>query len=270
MNKPNAIFLPDDIQIDYDRELVRRGGLAAFTKLAWTIVEPADPLLWNWHHDAICEHTQAVLTSALTELAICVPPGFTKSLIVSVMASCYAWTFRPSYRIIGISYADRLSKRDNRKVRRIIQSKWFQDRWPLGLDKADEGRLENTESGYRIVGSVRSGVIGERGNLLEIDDPLSRETAESPAERERTSQFVWETLPSRMNNFDRDGKILIMQRLHGADTAAEAKERGWEMLVLPNEFELQTRCIKLMSYINFIFSFSWDVKGYFSIIHNIH
>lgn len=244
----SAVQIPDDVQIEYDREAVRRYGLRAFAKLAWHIVEPADALQWNWHLDAISDHVQAVIQRELQELAACIPPGMTKSKMISVLGSGYAWAIRPSYRVLSVAYADRLTRRDSRFVRKLILSQWFQDRWPLALEKQDESRLENAKSGFRLAGSVRSGIIGDRGNLLLIDDPLSIDTVESPAERARTSRFVWETLPSRMTNFDEDGKILIMQRLHGADTAAEARDRGWEMLVLPNEYEPASRCITSLGF----------------------
>lgn len=240
----------DQYQIEWDRESVRRDGLRAFVKLAWPYVEPKDKLLWNWHHDAICEHYEAVLRAEITELGICVPPGFTKSLLVSVLGSAYAWIVDPAYRMLAVSNVDRLSKRDSRKTRGLIQSDWYQQRWPMTFTKTDEARLENSSSGFRIVGSVGSGIIGERGNLILIDDPMSREDAESPIERENAKEFVWETLPTRVNNFDRDGKILIMQRLHGDDTAAQCIERGWEMLILPNEYEPDRCCRTSLGFVD--------------------
>lgn len=236
---------------ELDVELVKRDGLAEFMRRAWHVVEPADPLVWNWHHDAICEHVEAVLQGELRNLLINVPPGFTKSLTCSVMASAYAWTFRPEYRILAIAYKDSLARRDSRKVRNLLLSPWYQARWPLRLTKEDEARLENDRSGFRLIGSVRSGVTGERGNLLVVDDPLSIEGADSPAERTRTSEFFWETLPSRLTDYKRDGKIVIAQRLHGADPPGEILERAadeWETLILPNEFEPDRRCVTSLGF----------------------
>lgn len=232
-------------------ELVRRDGLAEFVKRAWPVVEPVDPLVWNWHHDAICEHVEAVLRRELRNLLINVPPGFTKSMIVSVMTTPYAWTIMPGYRVIAIAHKDGLARRDSRKVRSLIQSSWYQDRWDVALTKLDEARLENAATGFRIIGSVQAGITGERGNLLLVDDPLTPEKADSPAERDRASRFFWETLPTRLTDYSRDGKIVIMQRLHGADTSGEILERAadeWETLILPNEFEPKRCCVTSLGF----------------------
>ena len=44
---------------DIDREVVRRGGLEAFARLAWPYVDPA-PLVWSWHLSELCTHLEAV------------------------------------------------------------------------------------------------------------------------------------------------------------------------------------------------------------------
>ena len=234
-----------------ERELVERFGLKEFIKLAWPLVEPADELQWNWHHDAMCDHVEAVLRGDLRNLLINVPPGFTKSIIVSVMAPAYAWTFRPDYRVLAIAYKDSLARRDSRKARNLLLSRWYQNRWPIELTKLDESRLENNKSGFRIIGSVRSGMTGERGNLALVDDPLSVKGADSPAERRQASEFFWDTLPTRLNDFKRDGKIVIMQRLHKGDTSGEILERAedeWDTLILPNEYEPARCCVTSLGF----------------------
>ncbi len=37
-------------------------SLAQFVKQAWSIIEPATPIVWNWHLDVICEYLEAVTT----------------------------------------------------------------------------------------------------------------------------------------------------------------------------------------------------------------
>lgn len=252
MSLRDAGLVDEGALIRIDRELVAREGLSEFTKLAWSIVDPVDDLVWSWHHDAMCEHVEAVLRGDLRNLLINVPPGFTKSMIVSVMASAYTWTWRPGYRIIAISHKDSLARRDSRKVRGLVRSRWYRDRWPdVELVKLDEARLENGATGFRIIGSVQSGITGERGNLLLVDDPLTREKANSEAGRREASEFFWDTLPTRLTDFERDGKIVIMQRFHGADTSGEILDRApdeWEKLVLPNEFEPGRRCVTSLGF----------------------
>lgn len=245
-----ALANPDAALAEIDRELVSRGGLAEFVRLAWPNLEPGHPLLWGWHLDALCEHVQAVLDGKLTRLLIAVPPGTMKSLVSAVFAPAYQWgpAARPERRMLFTSYSQTFATRDSVRCRRLIESPWYQARWPdvrLTTDQNTKTRYENSRTGLRACGSVGSGVTGERVGLVVCDDLLNREHAESAAHRAEASGFFWETLPSRVNDLDRDAFLVIAQRLHQQDTIGEILSREperWEKLVLPLEFEPSTRC----------------------------
>ena len=106
--------------------------LGGFIREAWHLVEPMMPLIWNWHIDAICDHLEAVTRGDIIRLLINVPPGTMKSLIVSVFWPAWEWgpAGLPSMRYFTTSYKlEGLADRDSRKMRDLVRSEWFQERW---------------------------------------------------------------------------------------------------------------------------------------------
>lgn len=81
-------------------------SLAGFIREAWHILEPDQPLVWNWHLDAICQHLEAVTDGKITRLLINIPPGTSKSLIVSVLWPAWEWGPRGkrSMRYVSTSF----------------------------------------------------------------------------------------------------------------------------------------------------------------------
>src|SRR5690606_14269223 len=118
---------------DLDRYVVQRQGLRGFARVAWREVEPG-AYLRNWHIDLIAEHLQAVTRRELFRLVINLPPGCMKSLSVSVLWPSWVWTEIPTERFMYASYGAHLSRRDGAKMRALVTSPWWQERWgPLPL-----------------------------------------------------------------------------------------------------------------------------------------
>ena len=151
--------------IDLERELVRRGGLAAFTKLAWPVLEPTTPLKWGWAMDAMCQHLEAVSIGQIIRLLMNVPPGMMKSLLTGVFWPAYEWgpLKHPDYRIIGSSYSEAYALRDSRRMRDLVASDWYQARWSVPLTQDGERLFANDKTGFRqAVPFVR--LTGGRGH----------------------------------------------------------------------------------------------------------
>ena len=55
-------FVIDELDVHVAADLPGHFGL--FVKEAWPIVEPAAPLIWGRHMDALCDHLQAVADTA--------------------------------------------------------------------------------------------------------------------------------------------------------------------------------------------------------------
>ena len=162
-------------------------------------------------------------------------------------------------RFLCASHTQSLAIRDSTKMRRLIQSEWYQRRWGdkivLTGDQNAKTKFENTEAGFREAVAAGS-ITGSRGDIVIIDDPHSVEGAASDAMRASTIEWFLEAVPTRLNNpapvYNDDGEIVkpassivvIMQRLNEGDVSGVIldKNLGYEHLCLPMEFESDRRC----------------------------
>ena len=221
--------------------------LGTFVHEAWHVVEPGNPLIWGWHMQAICTHLEAVFAGEITRLLINVPPGFSKSLLTSVFFPSWCWANDPHMRFLCASHSQNLAIRDSTKMRRLIQSDWYQQRWGkevvLTGDQNAKTKFENTKAGFREAVAAGS-ITGSRGDVVIIDDPHSVESAASEAMRASTAEWFLEAVPTRLNNPAESSIIVIMQRLHQEDVSGIIldKELGYEHLCLPMEYEGERKC----------------------------
>jgi len=200
---------------------------------------PNNHYVHNWHVDAICEHLEAVTYVRINpRLLVNVPPGTTKGLTISVMWP--AWEWGPAglawLRYLSSSYSESYVSRDSRRMRDLVMSDWYQERWgdQVQLVRASETSFENTAKGSREGRPFRS-LTGGRGDRVVIDDPHSTETAESEAERQTTIRIFRESVPTRLINPASSAIVIIMQRLHAEDVSGVALNlnMGYEHLMLP-------------------------------------
>jgi predicted phage terminase large subunit-like protein len=235
--------------------------LVEFVRQAWKTIEPGAPYVHGWHIDAIATHLEAVsgfeTSGDINRLLINVPPGMMKSLLTSVFWPAWLWGPRnmPHLRFLCASHSQSLAIRDSTKMRRLIQSEWYQERWGdrvvLTGDQNAKTKFENTSTGFRE--AVASGSItGSRGDIVIIDDPHSVESAASDAMRETTKEWFLEAVPTRLNNPAQSAIVVIMQRLHEEDISGIIldKQLGYEHLCLPMEFEPTLRCETSIGFID--------------------
>lgn len=231
---------------DADAIRARCETLSGFIREAWHVLEPNARYSHNWHIDAIAEHLEAVTDGRITRLLINVPPGSSKSLIVSVLWPAWEWGPRGmrSMRYLATSFNDGPVKRDTRKCRDLILSEWYQSLWPeVRLTRTAEMSFANSDTGTRE-GVAFGSLTSQRADRLLIDDPHSTETAESDAERARTTRKFREGAINRLNDQERSAIVVIMQRLHEDDIAGTIMKlgMGFERLILPMEYEPERCC----------------------------
>lgn len=221
-----------------EKELARR-SLADFARMAWPVLEPATELKWGWALDAICEHLEAVASGQSRRMLMNVPPGSMKSLLTGVLLPAWEWgpLGRQEMRYLGTAHKQDLAVRDNLKCRRLIQSRWFQERWPVELtsDQNAKTKFENSKTGFREAMAFES-MTGSRGDRVILDDPHSVDDANSVTKLASGVVTFREALPSRVNN-DQSAIVIIMQRLNEADVSAVAIELGYDHLCLPMRYE---------------------------------
>jgi len=224
-------------------------SLSTFTKAAWHVLEPGQAYKHGWHIDAISDHLEAITAGQITRLLINVPPGTMKSLSVGVMWPAWEWGPRglPHLRYLGTSHSHPLAIRDNLKMRRLVASEWYQERWGgnfrMMSDQNAKLKFENDKTGFREAMAF-TGLTGSRGDRVLIDDPLSVDDAGSDVKRDAVNETFRESVPTRLNNPDSSAIVVVMQRLHENDVSGLilAKNFGYEHLMLPMEFEPERKC----------------------------
>lgn len=235
------------IALDAQRIRANCQSLTGFVREAWHVVEPSVDYVHGWHIDAICQHLEAVTSGDITRLLINVPPGTMKSLLCGVFWPAWEWgpKGKPQMRYLGASYSEHYAKRDNRRMRDLVASEWYQALWGdrVKLTRTGEMAFANTRTGSRQ-GVPFSRLTGGRGDRVIVDDPHSVDGAESEAERLSTVRTFRESVPTRLNDPQRSAIVVVMQRLHEADVSGTilALGLGYEHLMLPMEFEPERRC----------------------------
>lgn len=221
-----------------------RRSLFEFVKEFWDVIIPEDPV-WNWHIKYLCDELQQdvlrvcrlparkityegevfdVLAKKrepkLYDDLINIPPGSTKSTIITVMLPAWAWTNDPTLRVISASYSGDLSQDHAVKSRDIIQSDKYKQYFPeieLRVDQNNKNNYKNTLNGERYATSVGGTIMGIHAHLIIVDDPLNPKQSASESELLSASSFVDTTLSTRKVDKAVTLTIMVMQRLNELD-----------------------------------------------------
>lgn len=215
-----------------------------FLKEFWSVVVD-DPPVFNWHMRFLCRELQRMAQRVFDgepkehDLLINVPPGSSKSTIVSQMFPAWCWTNKPGMKFICASYARDLAIKDSLKTRDLVESELYRACYPSVQMREDVNKnwhFQNTKGGMRLSVGVGGQMTGYHGHFLLVDDPLNPEEASSEAERETVRRWMSETLPTRKVSKENTPLILIQQRLHQMDPSGMLLERGGvRHICLPGE-----------------------------------
>jgi predicted phage terminase large subunit-like protein len=224
-------------------------SLVNFIRHAWSQVEPGAPYVHGWHIEAVCMHLEAVADGEINRLLINIPPGMMKSLATTVFFPAWLWGPKDQshLRFLCASHSQSLAVRDSTKMRRLVQSEWYQafwgDRVILTGDQNSKLKFETQTFGFREAVAAGS-ITGSRGDYVLIDDPHSVEGASSDAMRNTTKEWFLEAVPTRLNNPKKSAIVVIMQRLHEEDVSGIILEKnlGYDHLMLPMQFDSDRKC----------------------------
>ncbi len=223
-----------------------RRDFFVFVQEFWDIVIPDEPV-WNWHISYLCSVLQLTFNQVVLnepkehDIIINIPPGTTKSTIVTIMFPAWCWIARnPKYskkddqtvigyklkefgshlRFITGSYSSSLSLEHADLSRDIIRSDRYMRFFPgvkIRRDKELKSNFKNNKGGTRYSCSVGGAVTGVHGHIILIDDPLNPKKSVSDKERITANEWMDQTLSTRKVNKEVTVTILIMQRLHEDD-----------------------------------------------------
>lgn len=240
--------LPNPHEIEAER---CRRSLSLFVRRAWPVIS-ADPLVWNWHIDAMADHLSAVSRGEIRRLLINVPPGCMKSLLVATLWPSWDWITHPARRYIFATYAQDISNKNAKLQRDLVKSDWYAERFPHVQIRREDAQavhqFENSLKGWRNSTSVGAAVTGRHADVLVFDDLVKAQDASGKAAItmeaiKKANDFWTGTMSTRRANPKTTAYVGIMQRLHHADVSAICEDQGYLVLRLPMEFDPRRRCV---------------------------
>lgn len=196
-----------------------------FFKFFWRQVE-ASEFEDNWHIEMVCNELQKRFElykdneqneSLLQDLIFNLPPGCSKSLIVSVFFPAWCWLIEPSTKIISYSYSYKVAEELSGKSLRLLMSEQYQSICNFKLTSTAVSNIKNNKYGQRFVTSTGGAITGIHADIIIGDDPNSPQSINSQAARNEAERFVREILPSRKTSIKRSYSITVQQRMHNED-----------------------------------------------------
>jgi hypothetical protein len=237
--------------IAFDRNYVRRFGLYGFLKLAWEHIRPGTPFTDGWHVRQICNHLQAVSQPNEHGIPYCrnlvvnVPPGSTKSVSTCICWPAFVWgpNQQPEKKWMFYSFDNELATGHGRECRELIESAWYQERWPLKIIDRADGLFRNERHGWRYADSIGGGGTGRHADIIVVDDPIKPANAQDKAGVTRAGldnvKNWWSgTMATRNADAKKTCRVIIMQRLHEDDLAGVVLKTGkYTHLRIPMRYE---------------------------------
>ena len=199
------------------------------------------PFSPNWHLEYICKELEKVARDVAAnkprehDLIINVPPGTTKTAMVSIFFNIWCWTNWFHFQFITASYTHPLALESAEYAREIMRSARFKQVFPELDIKEDKDTKSNfrvikrewlagnsyapriTIGGFRFSTSVGGSVTGFHGHINIVDDPLDPNMAQSEQDIKTTNHWMDNVIPMRKVDKKVTVTILIMQRLHQED-----------------------------------------------------
>lgn len=230
---------------DLDREYVRRFGLIGFVKLAWHQIE-AVPITVEPHMPLVCNHLEAISRGEIRDCVIEVPPGTSKSTMVSILWPAWDWIDNPWRKWLYTSYAEDLSLSFARRNLELITSPWYTERWGhfgiKGGGRAAAGDFWNTLGGRRFSTMIQGVATGVHAHILVCDDGHKPDELKQGGEQAKKhlddDWKAWTgTFSSRHADAATFSRVVIAQRLHQDDISGRMlKSKKTVNVHLPMEF----------------------------------
>lgn len=193
----------------------------------WELMS-AEKFVPNWHIEYLCDEIQKVVERViegkpkLYDLVINVPPGTSKSSIVSRALLPWIWTRFPRCQMISGYHTAKLAMPMALNSRDIIESQKYQDMFPtinIRQDQKVKSLFMNEQKGWRLSCSVGSAVVGFHAHIITVDDPVDPqpEKSSSVLRFEAANDWIHQALSQRCVDKAITPTIMVMQRLHQLD-----------------------------------------------------
>ena len=228
-------------------ELLRRRCISSFevfVKTFWSVLNPGVKFEFGRIQKTFCNHLQAVAERrGIKKIGFAVPPGSSKTTIISLMYPVWCWLRWPERRYISCTQALPNSYKMNTKRRTLITSELYQNLfkpvWSIGVETTStKGLIQNSSMGEIMAFAVGArGTTSNHADEIICDDMLDASTAYSPS---RVDHIIYwdEVLSSRYRDKNEAILILVQQRLHPEDLFGVLRERNYfdTIIILPAKY----------------------------------
>jgi predicted phage terminase large subunit-like protein len=224
-----------------------------FFKWCWPIISQEE-FISNWHIKKIARRLQYLgirivkreQPDYLTNL-FSVPPGSTKSSLISQCWIIWLWLLDPSIKLMNVSYASDASIKNSFAAKQIFKSEEFQTIFgpliktihgkniELVRDLTDD--WQNNFGGQFYATSVTGQATSFHFNVIIFDDPQNAAIADSDTKRDASNRLHDFTFPSRKMQPEITPVLYVGQRFHQMDTLGHvmSKNEPYYYLCLPAE-----------------------------------
>lgn len=221
------------INLDEVRAELCKRSLSYFVKEFWSVIATST-LVWNWHLDVLCDEIQAIDERVFARLPklhdaiFNVPPGTSKTKILSILSTAWEFARCPSIKTFVGSYSDSAVIGIADEIRLLLRSEKYKIYFPeveIRKDFDTKHEFKTSANGHFYAFTVNGTLTSKHADILKIDDPLNPQQATSDAELESTINFFDKTLPTRKTDKEITPTMLIMQRLSTKDPTGHLLEQ---------------------------------------------
>jgi hypothetical protein len=210
-----------------DLYAVARRDFGTFVELAFPILHPGKKLVHAPYLDVLIALLEGCAAGRKDRVIVNLPPGYMKSMLISIMYVAWRLGVDPTAKFICISYGDDLAKKHAASTRKLMQSTLYSMIFPgTVLDKKSEDHVTTTKGGHRYATAVGSDITGFRATEIIVDDPIEPEEGTSELKKQRLRSWISSSVLTRFEDNAKNVFILVMHRIAPDDIAGTLQEQG--------------------------------------------
>ena len=218
-----------------DLHALARRDFGTFVELAFPILRPGKKLVHAAYLDVLVALLESCAAGRKPRVIVNLPPGYMKSMLISIMYVAWRLGIDPTLKFVCISYGDDLAHKHSASTRKLMQSPDYRAIFPgTVLDKKAEDWLTTTTGGYRYATAVGSDITGFRPTEIIVDDPIEPEKGSSELAKEKIRSWISSSVLTRFEDNAKNVFILVMHRVAPDDLAGTLQmQDGYFTLSLP-------------------------------------
>lgn len=170
-------------------------------------------------------------------LLITAPPEHAKTTYIAVLYPAWVIARNPDARIVIVCSTEAAAEERARAVQTILRDERYQrcfpwvvpaEPWTTTRFTVRRRKAEDPFPTVMACGVTSNSLIGQRADLIIMDDPMHEESARSELQRRLLDIWIRRTLITRLTDDAESRMVCIMTRWHEADAANTLLDMGFE------------------------------------------